>query len=93
MYKVKHNLCPKLFQELFTPTIRGKNDWVYPKVVTVNKGLETIRFLGPKTWDLVPMEMKESKTLFAFKEKIKKWKPVGCSCRLCKIYIEDLGYL
>ena len=67
MYKVKHNLCPTTFQELFTPSIRGKNDWVLPKVVTVNKGLETIRFLGPKTWDLVPMEMKESKTLFMFK--------------------------
>ena len=25
MYKVKHNLCPKFFQELFTPAIRGSN--------------------------------------------------------------------
>ena len=32
MYKVKHNLCPKPFQELFNPAIRGNNDWVLPKV-------------------------------------------------------------
>ena len=30
MYKVKHNHCPKPFQDLFTPTIRGRNEWVIP---------------------------------------------------------------
>ena len=93
MYKVKHNLCPKPIQELFTPSIRGKNDWVLPKVKTVNKGLETIRYRGPKTWELVPTEIKKSKSLSAFKDKIKGWKPLGCTCRLCKTYIKDLGYL
>ena len=93
MYKVKHNLCPKPFQEIFTPSIRGKNEWVMPKVNTVNKGVETIRYRGPKTWGLVPEEIKKSKTLFTFKEKIKKWKPSSCTCRLCKTYIKDLGYL
>ena len=93
MYKVKHNLCPKSFQDLFITKTRGKNEWVIPKVVGVNKGLETIRYRGPTTWELVPVEIKESKSLFVFKEKIKKWKPVGCSCRLCKIYINNIGYL
>ena len=93
MYKVKHNLCPKPFQELFTPSIRGKNEWVIPRVKTVNKGLETIRYRGPKTWELVPEGIKNSKSLPIFKVKIKDWKPIGCTCRLCKIYINDLGYL
>ena len=93
MYKVKHNLCPKLFQELFTPAIRGSNDWVIPKVRTVNKGVETIRYRGPKTWEIVPEEIKKSKSLFTFKESIKKWKPSGCTCRLCKTYVKGLGYM
>ena len=93
MYKVKHDLCPKPFQDLFTPTIRGQNDWVLPQVKGVNKGLETIRYMGPKTWGLVPAEIKNLKTLFTFKEKIKKWKPLGCNCRLCKVYVNNLGYL
>ena len=93
MYKVKHNLCPKPFQELFTPAIRANNDWVIPKVRTVNKGVETIRYRGPKTWELIPVEIKISKSLSSFKEKIKKWKPVGCTCRLCKTYIKDLDYI
>ena len=93
MYKVKHNLSTKPFQDLFTPAIRGENDWVLPKVIGVNKGLETLRFLGPKTWGLVPRELKASKNLFTFKENVKKWKPLGCKCRLCKIYVNNLGYL
>ena len=93
MYKVKHNLCPKPFQELFTPAIRGNNEWVIPRVKTVNKGLETIRYRGPKTWELVPEEIKNSKSLPVFKDKIKDWKPLGCTCRLCKTYVNDLGYI
>ena len=93
MYKVKHNLCPKPIQELFIPAIRGNHEWVLPKVRTVNKGLETIRYRGPKTWELVPIEIKHSKSLSAFKKKIKDWKPLGCDCRLCKTYIKDLGYI
>ena len=93
MYKVKHNLCPKPIQELFTPAIRGNHEWVLPKVRTVNKGSETIRYRGPKTWELVPIEIKNSKSLSAFQSKIKVWNPLGCNCRLCKIYIKDLGYL
>ena len=87
MYKVKHNLCPKLFQELFIPVIRGSNDWVIPKVRTVN------RYRGPKTWGIVPEEIKKSKSLFDFKKNIKRWKPSGCTCRLCKTYVKGLGYL
>ena len=93
MYKVKHNLSPKSTQELFIPATRGKNEWVLPRVNTVNNGLETIRYRGPKTWELVPEEIKKSKTFSIFKSKIKKWKPLGCNCRLCKTYIKDLGYL
>ena len=93
MYKVKHNLCPKLFQEPFTPVIRGSNDWVIPKVRTVNKGVESIRYRGPKTWGIVPEEIKKSKSLFDFKKNIKRWNPSGCTCRLCKTYVKGLGYL
>ena len=93
MYKVKHNLCPKPIQELFTPTVRGNNEWVLPKVTTVNRGLETARYRGPMIWKIVPMEIKNSKSLSVFKTRIKEWKPLGCTCRLCKTYIKGVGYL
>ena len=92
MYKVKHNMCPKPIQELFTTAMRGNSEWVLPRTKTVNRGIETIRYRGPMTWKLVPEEIKTCKSLNLFKEKIKKWKPSGCTCRLCKTYVRGFGY-
>ena len=92
MYKVIHKLCPKPIQDLFIFKTRGSNELVLPKVKTVNRGIETIRYMGPKTWKLVPEEIKKAKTVSEFKEKIKDWKPVGCTCRLCKSYVKGVGY-
>ena len=92
MYKVKNKLCPKPFQDIFTMKERGKNDFVIPKVNTVNRGTETIRYRGPKTWEIVPEEIKNVENLSIFKKKIRSWKPIGCTCRLCKSYIQGIGY-
>ena len=92
MYKAKHNLRPKPFQDLFTLRERGAGDFVIPKVNTVKRGKETVRYRGPITWDLVPAKIKESKTLSIFREEIKKWKPEGCLCHLCLIKVDSVGY-
>ena len=46
MYKVKNNLCPKPFQNLFATRERGNGDFVIPRVRTVNRGEETVRYRG-----------------------------------------------
>ena len=92
MYKVKNDLCPKPFQDIFCYTQRGNGDFVIPKVSTENRGKETIRYRGPKTWNLLPQDIKDSESLDIFKNKIRKWKPVGCKCKLCWIYKEGIGY-
>ena len=98
MYKVKHNLSPLPVRELFPQLdnihyLRNKGCWEMPKARTVNYGIETIRYRGPKVWDLLPSDIKESDSLSSFKVNIKKWKPQGCTCRLCKTYIHDLGFV
>ena len=40
--------------------------------------------LGPKVWNLIPQEIKESESLDIFYSKIKKWTPSNCPCKLCK---------
>ena len=92
MYKVKNNLCPKPFQDLFVRRERGNGDFVIPKISSVNRGEETVRYRGPVTWELVPEEIRGSESLAIFQDRIKRWKPVGCTCRLCKRYVEGLGY-
>ena len=91
MFKVKHKLCPSPVQELFTENIKG--NWQLPKIRTVNFGLETLRYRGPLTWDLVPKDLQSITSLETFKKKIKNWKPEGCNCRLCKVYVQGVGFL
>ena len=98
MFKIKNHLSPLPMQELFTEKIhqhdlRNKRSWETYNLRTVKYGTETIIHMGPKTWNMVPNDMKKSKSLFEFKQKIKHWKPTECSCRLCKTYIYNLGFL
>ena len=85
MYKVKHKLSPLPMQELFKDQhniydLRNNRCWQVPDVKTVAYGRETIRYRGPKTWELLPSNIKNAKTLVELKAKIKQWKPQGCTC-------------
>ena len=59
---------------------------------TVKYGTETISYLAPKIWSLVPNAIKSSKSLDVFKSKIKQWEP-DCPCRLCKNYLQHVGFI
>ena len=63
MYKTKSHLSPTLVQELFTEKVykhdlRNKRSWETNNVRTVKYGTETMRNMGPKTWVLVPTEIR-----------------------------------
>ena len=60
---------------------------------TVKYGSDSLSFRGPKIWALVPDSIKVSNSIHEFKSKIRKWKPVGCDCKICKEYVLNLGYL
>ena len=49
--------------------------------------------LGPKIWESVPNDLKRKESVSSFKTAIKKWKPEQCPCRLCKTYLQNIGYL
>ena len=98
MYKVTNGLAPPIMKSVFPEravpfNLRNKNNFRATNVSSVFNGTETISFRGPKTWILVPDEIKKSQTLSEFRTKIKKWEPKGCTCRLCKVYINSLGFI
>ena len=99
LFKVKNGKGLEIMNNLFSernfdgPTLRTQSEFVVPSVKTVNKGECSLRHLGPLIWNIVPKHLKEISTLGTFKEKIREWKPKGCPCRLCKLYIEGLGYI
>ena len=98
MYKVYNNISLGFISEIFpksntTHNLRSQNDFVIPKVNTVLWGSETLRILGPKIWNMLPLDIKESQHLESFKSKIKFWSPDNCPCRLCAPYISGIGFL
>ena len=62
-------------------------------VKSVYHGPESISYLGLKIWNILLERLKNIENLEHFKKEIKTWKPDNCPCRLCKIYIESVGFL
>ena len=56
-------------------------------------GTESISNLGPKKWDLVPSNLKEISDLDKFKKVIEQWKPEDSSCKLCKVFVQNIDFL
>ena len=98
MYKVKNELCPKIMLDLFkevTHPYNLRNGLICGsyKIKTVRYGTETITYLGPKIWSIIPDEIRESASLETFRQKIKLWKLDNCPCRICKKYIAKVGFI
>ena len=53
-------------------------------VKSTHYGIQSVRHLGPKIWNIVPQNIRESNSLNEFKSLIKFWKHDTCPCRLCK---------
>ena len=73
--------------------LRQNSQFSRPRINTVYHGTESISNLGPKIWDLVPSNLKEINELDKFKKAIKQWKPEDCPCRLCKVFVQNVGFL
>ena len=66
------------------PNIRSHIDFELPHLNRV-KEQDTLRFLGPKIWDIIPRPIKEASSLTIFKNEIKNWIPEGCHVGYVKI--------
>ena len=97
-YKFLQGLSRPLMNEVFVErnnnsSLRGKNLLTRQRVNSVRYGTETVSFLAPKIWDILPKDIKDSESLDIFKRKIKKWIPLECPCRLCKTYVPQVGFI
>ena len=97
LYKVVNKLSPNIMNQVFplkdTVAYPSRQVFHTSNVKTTAFGLESVRYLGPKIWELVPAELKSIKSLKLFKTKIKEWKPLRCPCKLCKLYVCGVGYI
>ena len=98
IYKTRSGLSPPFMKGIFAErntgyNLRQGNDSQPPKVHTTTYGIETLSFLGNIFWSTLPNIIKQASTLPIFKSHIKCWKAENCNCRLCKIYVSQVGYL
>ena len=103
LYKVKSGNVPFLMNEIFTTrdipgnsvvNLRSQTKFYnYHNPRSVWFGTENLRALGPKIWNIIPLDIKNSASLAIFKQKIKSWTPVNCPCRLCQNYVEGFAFV
>ena len=59
----------------------------FTMALKVSRNLESI------IWDIVPIELNNAQSLNSFKKSIRKRIPNNCPCRLCKRYVDVVGFL
>ena len=100
IYKVKNGIAPEIMKDIFelqnpSYNLFGStcNQFRRENIKTVHYGLESVRCIGPKIWELVPNSIKYCDSLSKFRKLIKSWRLKSCPCRLCKTYIAHLGFI
>ena len=96
MFKVKHNLCPGMVQTLFIQKDGKKSgaSFLRPQINSVHNGEESFRWFGPIVWDtMLPDNITKISDLENFKKVVKGSIPSNCLCRLCRSYIQNLGFV
>ena len=98
-YKINHDISTTIRNEIFTLkhqnqyNLRNCTYFDAPKVATVNHGSDSVRYLRAKVWEIIPAYTNELDTIDKFKIAIEKWKSESCPCRLCRVYLQNIGYL
>ena len=97
IYKTEHDLGRKIMKDTFhfiqkPYNLRNDPELRRRRNRTVYLGTEIISSLAPKIWELLPSDIRSANSLEIFKEKIKFWTRDKCPCRLCKTYIDNVGF-
>ena len=99
VYEVKNNNSPEIMREIFhfqeneNYNLRSGTHLASRNMRTTLFGKETLSNLGAKIWPLLPEELKNASSFQVFKNKLKEWKPTTCPCRVCKTYIQHVGFI
>ena len=96
--KTVHNFNPTLmthvFEEKGVPyNFCENNSLALLKAKTTLYGIDTIRNIGKKLWQALPIEIIDSQALEIFKQKVKLIGNFNRSCKLCKNFLLGLGFI
>ena len=98
VFKMKYERAPPIMESILnkrfnTYNLRNFREFATERKRTVWYGLETLSYRYPQLWSLLLKNLKEMNSLSQFKRNIKHWICRDCPCRLCKVCIQNLGFL
>ena len=76
IYKVRNGIAPEIMRDIFELryplyNLRSScNQFRRENIKTVHYGLQSVRYLAPNVWELVPNDIKYSNSLSKFKKLI-----------------------
>ena len=98
IHKMKNNLNPPIMDNMFerrnnTYNFRNFQEFATKRKRTVKMGLENLNYRSPQLWSILPENLRQINSLVQFKESVRKWVCIDCPCRLCKLYLPNIGFL
>ena len=99
IYKVKMGLSPPIMNDILTLdenasySLRSGVTVTRRNIITNKFGFETISTIGAVLWRNLPNNIKNSDSLNVFKHTTRQWTPDNCPCKICRNFIENLGYI
>ena len=83
------NYCPLIWM-CHSRTYKNKINRLHERCLQLFYGLESIQVSGPKTWESLPIDLKNLKfenkeSVDSFKTAFKRWKPGSCPCHFVKL--------
>ena len=98
IFKTKNSLNPLIMEDVLNfknlaYNFRNAETPNRSNVSSVKYGTGTITSLGAKIWKILPNDYNELTSLSTFKSKFKNWEAHKCPCRLCKTYIQRVGFI
>ena len=98
IYRFQTDLTSPIMSDLFVTRENNYNLRNFQELEsslrrTVKFETETISYRGPQIWNLIPERLRTLEKLNKFKKGIKSCKCDGCPCRMCKTYIQCVGFI
>ena len=92
---IKYDLAPPIMDSMLNRRIvcynfRNLQEFQSERKGTVFYGLEIISYRAPQLRTILPQEFKQRNTI---KSDVRQWICNECPCRLCKVFVPNLGFI
>ena len=91
----KNQKVSKYFENdcrLIKYNLRTQSDFFRNSVNSSKYGLNSIISFAKNVWQMIPIEIRNLKSLKDFGNKTRRSKPDECDCKLWKNFVSNLGY-